>query len=60
VQAALKIQAGWEGGADVDLTDDQKRATLHAFEQLHLEQRMTDRLRWVEQALKRSARSMPT
>jgi hypothetical protein len=31
VQAALKIQAGWEGGADVDLTDDQKRAALQAF-----------------------------
>jgi hypothetical protein len=28
VQAALKIQAGWEGGGDVDLTDDQKRAAL--------------------------------
>jgi hypothetical protein len=54
VQAALKIQASWEGGAHVDLTDDQKRAALQAFAQLHLDQRMTDRLRWVEQALKRS------
>jgi hypothetical protein len=27
-QAALKIQAGWEGGGDVDLTDDQMRAAL--------------------------------
>jgi hypothetical protein len=54
VQAALKLQTGWEGGGDVDLTDDQKRAALQAFEQLHLDQRMTDRLRWVEQALKQS------
>jgi hypothetical protein len=54
VQAALKIQAGGEGGGDVDLTDDQKRAALQAFEQLHFDQRMTDRLRWVEQALRRS------
>ena len=54
VQAALKIQAGWEGGGDVDLTDDQKRAALQAFEQLHLDARMTERLRWVEQGLKQS------
>ena len=44
VQAALKIQTAWEGGGDVDLTDDQKR----------VDQRMTDRLRWVEQGLKQS------
>jgi hypothetical protein len=54
VQAALKIQAGLEGGGDVDLTDDQKHAALEAFEQLHLDQRMTESLRWVEQGLKQS------
>jgi hypothetical protein len=56
VQAALKIQAGWEGGADVDLTEDQKRALLRALEQLHRDGRMTDALRLVEQGLKHSLR----
>src|SRR5437867_1645191 len=54
-QAALKIQRGWEQGADVNLNDDEKRTVVDVLNRWSEPGgRTSEALRWVQQNMRRA------
>jgi hypothetical protein len=55
VQAALKIQRGWEQGVDPDLSTDERRAVVAILNEAAFPSNViTERLRWLQQNMRRS------